>query len=63
VPCAACPGATAGRRRCWCFRNLHRYTLYGALLLLVFLWWEGVAAFFRDGRFGIGVGTSFDLRF
>ena len=39
------------------FQNLHRYTLYGALLLLVFLWWEGLGAFFRDGRFGIGVGT------
>ena len=39
------------------FQNLHRYTLYGALLLLVFLWWEGLSAFFHDGRFGIGVGT------
>ena len=39
------------------FQNLHRYTLYGALLLLVFLWWEGFAAFFRQGEFGIGVGT------
>ena len=39
------------------FQNLHRYTLYGALFLLVCLWWEGVAAFFRDGQFGIGVGT------
>jgi hypothetical protein len=39
------------------FQNLHRYTLYGALLLLVFLWWEGFAAFFRQGELGIGVGT------
>jgi hypothetical protein len=39
------------------FQNLHRYTLYGALFLLVCLWWEGLSAFFRDGRFGIGVGT------
>ena len=39
------------------FQNLHRYTFYAALVLLVFLWWEGIAAFFRDGRFGIGVGT------
>jgi hypothetical protein len=39
------------------FQNLHRYTLYGALFLLVCLWWEGIAAFFRDGRVGIGVGT------
>ena len=39
------------------FQNLHRYTLYGALFLLVCLWWEGFAAFFRDGQFGVGVGT------
>jgi hypothetical protein len=39
------------------FQNLHRYALYGGLFLLVCLWWEGAAAFFRDGRFGIGVGT------
>lgn len=39
------------------FQNLHRYTLYGALLLLVFLWSEALAAFFRGGRLGIGVGT------
>lgn len=39
-------------------QNLHRYTLYGALFLLGCLWWEGFAAFFRDGRIGIGVGTA-----
>jgi hypothetical protein len=39
------------------FQNLHRLTLYGALFLLVCLWWEGVAAFFRNGQFGMGVGT------
>jgi hypothetical protein len=39
------------------FQNLHRYALYGALFLLVCLWWEGISAFFRQGRFGIGVGT------
>ena len=39
------------------FQNLHRYTLYGALVLLVCVWWESLSAFFRDGRFGIGVGT------
>ena len=40
------------------FQNLHRYTLYGALFLLVCLWWEAGAAFFRGGRFGVGVGTA-----
>lgn len=39
------------------FQNLHRYTLYGALFLLVCLWWEGLSAFFRGGVLGIGVGT------
>jgi hypothetical protein len=39
------------------FQNLHRYTLYGALFLLVCLWWEGLAAFSRDGELGVGVGT------
>ena len=40
------------------FQNLHRYTLYGALFLLVCLWWEAGAAFFRGGRLGAGVGTA-----
>src|SRR5262245_52162117 len=39
------------------FQNLHRYTLYGAVFLLVCLWWESFAAFFRGGEFGAGVGT------
>jgi hypothetical protein len=39
------------------FQNLHRYTLYGALFLLVCLWWEAIAAFFKGGELGIGVGT------
>ena len=39
------------------FQNLHRYTLYGALFLIVCLWWESLVAFNRDGRFGVGVGT------
>jgi hypothetical protein len=39
------------------FQNLHRYALYAGLLLLVTLWWEAGAAFFRGGRFGIGTGT------
>lgn len=46
-----------GERTILIFQNLHRYTLYGAIVLLFFLWWEGLAAFFRDGQFGIGVGT------
>lgn len=47
----------SGETRLLLFQNLHRYTLYGALFLLVCLWWEGLSAFFRDGTFGVGVGT------
>lgn len=39
------------------FQNLHRYALYAGLVLLVALWWEAAAAFFRGGRLGLGVGT------
>jgi hypothetical protein len=51
------PMGYRGEKALLIFQNLHRYTLYGALFLIVCLWWEGFAAFFRDGRFGIGVGT------
>jgi hypothetical protein len=59
-PSCAVSGGTRryrGERALLLFQNLHRYTLYGALFLLVCLWWEGGAAFFRGGRFGVGVGT------
>ncbi|MBK8206628.1 MAG: succinate dehydrogenase [Planctomycetes bacterium] len=46
-----------GETRLLLLQNLHRYTLYGALLLLCFLWYDAFAAFFKGGRFGIGVGT------
>jgi hypothetical protein len=51
------PGAYRGERTLWLFQNLHRYTLYTALFILVCLWWEAAAAFVLDGRLGIGVGT------
>ena len=51
------PFGYRGERALLIFQNLHRYTLYGALLLLVFLWEEAIAAFFRNGQFGVGVGT------
>lgn len=46
-----------GETRLLLFQNLHRYTLYGALFLLVILWYDAFAAFFKNGRIGIGVGT------
>jgi hypothetical protein len=38
-------------------QNLHRYSLYLAILFLAFLWKDAVQAFFFDGKFGMGVGT------
>ena len=55
------PRRYSGETALLLFQNLHRYTLYGALVLIVFLWWEGLAALSRDGRFGIGVGTMIML--
>ncbi len=37
--------------------NLHRYFLYGALVVLFFLWKDTIAAFFFDGRFGVHLGS------
>lgn len=38
-------------------QNIHRYFLYLALLLLVFLWHDVYHAFWFDDKFGCGVGT------
>lgn len=58
--CAVRPAAShryRGETALLLLQNLHRYTLYAALFLLVCLWWEAASAFFRDDRFGVGVGT------
>jgi hypothetical protein len=39
------------------FQNLHRYMLYFALIFIVLLGKDAVEAFFKDGKFGIGVGS------
>ena len=39
------------------FQNLHRYALYFALLYIPILSYDAILAFFRDGQFGMGVGT------
>jgi len=38
-------------------QNLHRYALYFALLFIFLLGKDAVEAFFKNGRFGIGVGS------
>ncbi len=37
--------------------NLHRYLLYAAVIVLVFLWIDAINAFFFNGRFGIRLGS------
>jgi hypothetical protein len=39
------------------FQNLHRYALYFAILYIFILYYDAFVAFFKNGQFGIGVGT------
>ncbi len=39
------------------FQNLHRYALYFAIAFIFILYYDGFMALFREGRFGVGVGT------
>ena len=39
------------------FQNLHRYAMYFALIFVVILSTDAVLSFFRDGQFGVGVGS------
>jgi hypothetical protein len=39
------------------FQNLHRYTLYFAIALLPFLFYESFLGFFHKGSFGVGLGS------
>src|SRR5215471_5426186 len=38
-------------------QNLHRYFFYLALIYLIILWYDAIAAFWFDGRFGFGIGS------
>ncbi len=60
--CAVVPLAKASRpyqgETAWLlFQNLHRFALYFALLFLPILLADAIAAFMKDGRFGVGVGS------
>ena len=46
-----------GETALFLFQNLHRYTLYIAIAYIFILSYDAYLAFWRDGRFGIGVGT------
>ena len=39
------------------FQNIHRYTLYIALFYIIILAYDAFMSFFREGQFGIGVGS------
>ena len=38
-------------------QNIHRYTLYIAIGFVLVLSYDAILAFFRNGKFGIGIGT------
>jgi hypothetical protein len=46
-----------GETALFLFQNLHRYTLYIAIAYILVLSYDAFLAFWRDGHFGIGVGT------
>jgi hypothetical protein len=46
-----------GETRLLLFQNLHRYAMYFALIFIVILYYDAFLAFFKDGKFGIGVGS------
>jgi len=37
--------------------NLHRFLLYGAIVVLAFLWLDAIRAFVFDGTFGVHLGS------
>ena len=39
------------------FQNFHRYAMYFAILFIFILSYDAVMAFFRNGEFGVGVGS------
>jgi hypothetical protein len=57
--------AVGERKRNYCgetkfpfiLQNLHRYFLYAAIIVLGFLWYDAIIAFFLEGHFRIGVGS------
>ena len=51
------PGRYEGERMLFLFQNLHRYALYTAIVVIGFLSWDAFMSFFRDGHFGVGVGS------
>ena len=58
--CAVTPMANRkyrGETTMLIFQNLHRFALYFAILYIFILYYDAFYALFRNGEFGIGVGT------
>ena len=45
----------------WVLNNFHRFALYATVVQVCFLWFDAIAAFDFDGRFGIGLGSALML--
>ena len=46
-----------GETKLLLLQNLHRFALYAALVFILILGYDAVAAFFKNGKFGVGVGS------
>jgi hypothetical protein len=50
-------GRYEGERTLFLFQNLHRYALYASIVVIGFLFYDALLAFFRDGHLFIGLGS------
>jgi hypothetical protein len=60
--CAVVPAAKKrrpykGETAILLFQNIHRFTMYFAVIFVFILTFDAVVAYFHDGKFGIGVGS------
>ena len=39
------------------FQNIHRYAMYIALIFIFILYYDAFQGFFRNGKFGVGIGS------
>jgi len=46
-----------GETTLFLFQNLHRYAMYAAVVFIIILSYDAFIAFFKDGVFGVGVGS------
>lgn len=53
----AAKGYSGESRFPFILQNLHRYFFYLSVLVVIFLWWDAIQAFFFPEGFGIGVGS------